>query len=141
MSLRADDATMTDHDGTIDTEESALLAEVAVAPRDEPVAERSETGPSLHFGNQVFALKRGDNVVGRGNDADVQLASSSVSRRHARIRIAPEETLLEDLQSRNGTVARDDRIVEPTLLNDGDAVRFGVVWLVYRASSSKGGSR
>jgi pSer/pThr/pTyr-binding forkhead associated (FHA) protein len=86
----------------------------------------------------VFQLREGENVVGRGESADVRLASSSVSRRHARISIESGTTVIEDLRSRNGTMARDERVRTPTRLNDGDAVRFGVVWLVYRYPACEG---
>lgn len=131
---------MVDHDATIDTDGAVLLT----AGADEPSDRRSEAaelcGPSLLLGSRIYPLRPGENVVGRGEDADVRLVSSSVSRRHARISIEQSEVVLEDLESRNGTIARDERLGAPTRLTDGDAVRFGVVWMVYRSPAGEDSS-
>ena len=42
-------------------------------------------------------------------------------------------TTIEDLGSRNGTMVGDDRIHLPVEIRDGDAIRIGTVWLLYRA--------
>jgi len=128
---------MKDHDATIDTD-SAALPGVDDGRVHETGGSEGCSGPSLRLGAQVFPLRQGENVVGRGDDADVRLALSSVSRRHAAIRIDGGGAVLEDLKSRNGTTARDGRVNVPMWLCDGDAVRFGVVWLVYRSSAGEG---
>ncbi len=47
-------------------------------------------------------LQPGENLLGRDGDG-IQIDSSTVSRRHARIVIAGEEAVLDDLGSKNGT--------------------------------------
>ena len=42
-------------------------------------------------------------MIGRGDDAAVLLESPTVSRHHARIRIANGVASIEDLDSKNGT--------------------------------------
>jgi len=81
-----------------------------------------------------FALGEGTHLVGRAPDADVMLNSSSVSRRHARITVAPTITVIEDLQSKNGTWVGGTRITASCALADKDRVRFGSVSLTFRRS-------
>ena len=50
----------------------------------------------LEWGRRRFALAVGENVVGRDPDVEVRLDASTVSRRHARVIVASEGTLLED---------------------------------------------
>jgi pSer/pThr/pTyr-binding forkhead associated (FHA) protein len=64
-------------------------------------------------------LRRGAFVVGRGEDADVQLDATQVSRRHVRL-IVDGGILLEDCGSANGTVIRGRR------LQEGEAVPLQV---------------
>ena len=124
---------MTDHDATIEAEHLDLIE--GEAPSLDRVTDSPAilSGPSLLLGSRAYPLKPGANLVGRGEDSDVRLPSSSVSRRHARIDVGPFGAVVEDLRSRNGTIACDTRIDAPTKLSDGDPVRFGVTWLVYRS--------
>ena len=80
-----------------------------------------------------IALAPGDNIIGRDPKLKAFLDSPSVSRRHARIRIEGDRVTLEDLDSKNGTHARDARVTEATPLNDGDELRFGSVSVSFRA--------
>ncbi len=64
-------------------------------------------------------------LIGRGRDADVRLTSRQASRRHAKIRIAPEgSATLEDLSSTNGTFL-NGRPIERYALRDGDKFHIG----------------
>ncbi len=72
-------------------------------------------------------VELGDNpvVIGRGSDADFQIASRSVSRSHCRISTARDgQVWIEDLRSTNATYVNDQRI-ERHCLSDGDQVRIG----------------
>jgi two-component system cell cycle response regulator len=76
----------------------------------------------------VFLL--GDEqVLGRGDDANIVVADDSVSRGHARIIRHEGSFFVEDLHSRNGTFVRGVRIGKATRLREGDYVRFGPVSL------------
>jgi len=93
---------------------------------------RHSDTPCLELGNRIFRLVEGGNLVGRSDNAAVRLESSSVSRRHALITITGSVATLEDLSSRNGTVVRSERVHSEVALDDGDAIRIGTVWLVFR---------
>lgn len=79
-------------------------------------------------------LSVGENIIGRTNTCSLVLIESGVSREHARLRVHTDgRTTLEDLGSKNGTFVNDRRITSAVSLDDGDAVRFGVVKLVFRS--------
>jgi DNA-binding winged helix-turn-helix (wHTH) protein len=71
------------------------------------------------------ALTEGEHVVGRDSAADVVIDSPSVSRRHARIRIAAGQAMLEDLGSKNGSYVGERRVTGAVTLADRDDLRFG----------------
>jgi predicted component of type VI protein secretion system len=70
-------------------------------------------------------LRLRDGVLGRAPDAEVRLDDPSVSRRHARLRLAGERILVEDLGSRNGSWKGRRRIRAPVELAPGDELRAG----------------
>lgn len=111
----------------------------AEAAPDMTMSAATPAVPCLELGRRAYPLAEGDNLVGRGIDASVQLDSPSVSRRHAMIRIRGGAATIEDLSSRNGTMLRDSRVASPAPIRDGDAIRIGTVWLVYREPSRGGG--
>lgn len=63
-------------------------------------------------------------VIGRGVDADFQIASRSVSRSHCRVLQREGRYWVEDLRSTNQTFVNDERIDQHPL-KDGDQVRIG----------------
>jgi hypothetical protein len=77
-------------------------------------------------------LPEGEHVLGRDDDLELRFDSSSVSRRHARIRISGDEALLEDLDSKNGTFVATRRISSPVRLADGDEILLGSMQLTFR---------
>jgi hypothetical protein len=79
-------------------------------------------------------LFEGDNFLGRGDPDVTDLPSTTVSRRHARIRVM-DGPWLEDLGSKNGTFIGERRVTEPVRLADGDQVRLGSVMLTFRVAS------
>ena len=68
-------------------------------------------------------------VVGRRN-ADVQLADSRVSKRHAEIKLKQGTWIIRDLGSANGTWVNGDRITGLCELEEGDRLRLGRLRLV-----------
>ncbi|HTN51364.1 MAG TPA: GGDEF domain-containing protein [Anaeromyxobacter sp.] len=77
-----------------------------------------------HFGD-VFPLEPGrDLVIGRREDADIQISDEGVSRRHAVVRVEGEGALLRDLGSVNGTWVDGARVSEARLV-DGSRVAIG----------------
>lgn len=79
-----------------------------------------------------FALEPGENVLGRAVDATVPIDHSSVSRRHAIVRIEGGCAVLEDCGSKNGTFVRGHRVRSPQPLADCDEIRLGQVRLLFR---------
>jgi two-component system, cell cycle response regulator len=63
-------------------------------------------------------------VIGRGNDSDLRIPESSVSRSHARIDLQEDGYYVTDLGSTNGTYV-NDALTPRTKLEDGDYVRVG----------------
>jgi DNA-binding winged helix-turn-helix (wHTH) protein len=92
----------------------------------------------LRWRDRDYPLSEGENLLGRGEDCVVTLPSGKVSRRHARIRVAKGEAVLEDLGSKNGTYVGDRRVEGPTALADGDEIRLGSVVFVFRARPAAG---
>ncbi len=68
-------------------------------------------------------------VVGRQDDCDLQIKSSSLSRRHCEINILknPPRVIVRDLDSRNGTRVNDSKLTggEQTRLFHHDVLRIG----------------
>jgi diguanylate cyclase (GGDEF)-like protein len=73
---------------------------------------------------EIFPLAAGrDLLVGRRDDADVQIHDDGVSRRHATLRVDGEGALLVDLESANGTYVDGKRVPE---IRVGDGARIQV---------------
>jgi transcriptional regulator with GAF, ATPase, and Fis domain len=70
-------------------------------------------------------------VLGRGDDVDVDVQDSSISRRHARLRIG-DPIRVEDLGSRNGTYVRGHRLAagEVATLPVGAVAEIGSAFFV-----------
>jgi DNA-binding winged helix-turn-helix (wHTH) protein len=84
-------------------------------------------------------LASGPTLIGRGMSCDVRVASGTVSRRHARLRLDQEVATLEDLGSRNGTYVRGGRVTRPTRVASGDAIRIGAVEMIFRIETAAEG--
>jgi DNA-binding winged helix-turn-helix (wHTH) protein len=84
-----------------------------------------------------YALCEGETIIGRAAECAVRLESSTVSRHHARLRIAGREAVIEDLDSKNGTFVGPTRIDRPTVLAHDDVVRFGSAALTFRVAGTQ----
>jgi DNA-binding winged helix-turn-helix (wHTH) protein len=84
------------------------------------------------WGDREVTLREGPNVLGRDPDAVLWIDVYSVSRQHARITVAGDEAVLEDLESKNGTFVRGRRVRGPAPLKDGDQIRIGTVTMTLR---------
>ena len=92
----------------------------------------------LYWRSREFALEAGENVLGRDPRATIFLDDASVSRRHARIVTSGGSALIEDLQSKNGTLVRGAPIEAPSRITDGDEIQLGSVPLTFRVSPLSG---
>lgn len=77
-------------------------------------------------------LASGENILGREGEGIVLVKSTTVSRRHARVMIAANAAVVEDLGSKNGTYVNDRPVSGPTPVADGDQVRLGSVLFTFR---------
>jgi hypothetical protein len=93
----------------------------------------SEGGLRLVWGERSFALRGGENRLGRGSDVEVLIDAASVSRHHARIVVAGSAAILEDLGSKNGTRLNGEPVGTGRELRDGDEIRLGTVQLLFRS--------
>ena len=97
----------------------------------------AEAGPIAWLvGVEEVGLFAGDNVLGREGPGVTLLKSSTVSRRHARIVIEADGSVLEDLGSKNGTYVNDRRVERPTPVVDGDQLRVGSLVFTFRRTQS-----
>lgn len=89
----------------------------------------------LFLESREVGLEEGENLIGRDSDTTVWIDHTSVSRHHARICVTGERVTLEDLESKNGTFLRGERIERPLSLSDGDTIRIGRVSMTFRVLS------
>ena len=93
-----------------------VVARVLIAHEGQTVAERQ--------------LLPGRFIVGRTTDNDLQIDSRYVSRHHCQIISTADGSVIEDLNSTNGTFVKQKRIRMHSL-NDGDVVLVGKHELMY----------
>jgi DNA-binding winged helix-turn-helix (wHTH) protein len=81
-------------------------------------------------------LVEGRNILGRGEDADVVLASATVSRHHACIDVDDNRATIADLNSKNGTYVDGQLLSAARRLEDGDRIRVGSFLLTFHQHAS-----
>lgn len=84
-----------------------------------------ETGPKELRGVRIVVT--GPVIVGRSPGADIVIAASYVSGRHAQFRLMGQNLFVEDLGSTNGTFVNGNRISAPAALKNNDIVSVGDV--------------
>jgi pSer/pThr/pTyr-binding forkhead associated (FHA) protein len=82
------------------------------------------TGTGIQLGAPVI-------TIGRHRDSDISLGDSTVSRRHAEIRVDGDRYLITDIGSFNGTYV-NRQLVDQVELHDGDEIWIGRHRLVFR---------
>jgi two-component system response regulator AtoC len=85
--------------------------------------------------SMVRLSENGEQIIGRDQDADIQIKDESISRHHARIVSKNGESWLIDLNSHNGTRLNGELLSTPRALLSGDQLQIGKVTLIYHASS------
>lgn len=70
-------------------------------------------------------IRKKDVLIGRSNNADIQINIDTVSQEHARIHLTSRGWALTDLNSHNGTKLNGRFINQPQLIFDEDMITFG----------------
>jgi hypothetical protein len=110
-----------------------LLGDAPLQPLTTPMAPVAAVSMASHpklmgEGGRSIDLASGESLVGRDDGLTVSLAGeSTVSRRHASIRVDGSDVVVTDLGSTNGTFVNGARLQGPTPLRVGDTVQFGSV--------------
>ena len=119
----------------------AFTGIAAAAGSETPKGSSAGTGWCwLACGTRRIPLADGENILGRDENSG-PLASSRISRRHARITVDGADAHIEDLGSKNGTSLRGRSITRREKLADGDAIALGGVVLVFRTPSGDRSTR
>jgi pSer/pThr/pTyr-binding forkhead associated (FHA) protein len=79
-----------------------------------------------------FALSKDEISLGRSQNNDIVISDQSVSRVHARLMRRNGTYELSDLGSFNGTFLGKRKLTEPTMIAEGDEVRFGDIRYILR---------
>ena len=114
----------------------AFEADVREVHEAEPEAGRKPWRHVLLWGAREIGLAEGEHVLGREGVADVWIGHPSVSREHARIRVAGDTAVLRDLGSKNGTFVGSHRVEDPTPLRHGALIKLGSVVLSFHDLSA-----
>ena len=89
-----------------------------------------ESGPKELRGVKIVVT--GTVIVGRSPGADIVIAASYVSGRHAQFKLMGQNLFVEDLGSTNGTAVNNRMITAPTSLKNNDVVNVGDVTIRVR---------
>lgn len=68
---------------------------------------------------QIFDLKPGKNLFGRGGQSDFKVSSSGISKEHCEIHVYKDKMMVVDLKSSNGTFVNGVK-VQSSLIHIGD---------------------
>lgn len=74
--------------------------------------------------DKEYLLDQVEILVGREVECQISLGSGHISRYHAKLTIMPNEVVIEDLRSTNGTFINGRRITSPQTAHIGDEIRF-----------------
>ena len=89
--------------------------------------QKGRSGGPIQLGAEPF-------LIGRGTDCDLRYESRTLSRRHARVERTADGYVITDLNSHNGTLIDDTRILEPHLLKAGERISLGAYKLEFDGS-------
>lgn len=84
-------------------------------------------------GGERILLKESNVILGRAEDAFIQIHDPEASRNHAEIRLTGRNFIISDLGSTNGTIVNGNRISEH-ILHDYDTITIGKTSLRFEAS-------
>lgn len=70
---------------------------------------------------QIFELKLGKNLIGRGSNCDFKITSGGISKEHCEIHVYKDKVIVVDLKSSNGTFVNGVKI-QNSMIKLGDKV-------------------
>jgi hypothetical protein len=115
------------------TSSTRSVSAPVVAERPVPYARLVRQSPLDEVPREI-AFTRDEFILGRGEECEVVISHTSISREHARVKKLKPGYVVFDLKSKNGTTVNGRPIVE-NLLKEGMTVKFGDVEFVFRAAS------
>jgi pSer/pThr/pTyr-binding forkhead associated (FHA) protein len=124
-------------DGSSEVNDDTLIIRLLDERPEESITRRARIwvlDPSGERVAQAAELKEETTAIGRNPDCAISLPSSTVSRRHARIRKEGNQFLLSDLNSTNGTILNREPVIGEELLHDRDEIGVGIYRLIFRYS-------
>lgn len=101
------------------------------SPYAAPTHQQSQAWLAVDGTDQHLSLRQGSNLIGRGQDCDLQLMDQGVSRRHVDVQYDGQYAMAYDLGSTNGT-AVNGHFVGSHQLQHGDVLRVGHTRLVFQ---------
>ena len=112
---------------------STAVPNQAVVESQIPVASMSaaDTPRLTDISGNEYRLTKSVTNIGRGTDADIQIADNGASRLHCAI-VLGSQVLVRDLGSTNGTTVDGRRITE-AVLQDGSIIKIGNTTLTYKS--------
>jgi pSer/pThr/pTyr-binding forkhead associated (FHA) protein len=91
---------------------------------------------------KVFSLQCGNNFIGRDSLCEVVLNSSTVSRRHANLKVSYDKSkfFIFDLGSSNGILIKPSTLIKKTKkqISPGDEIQIGEIHLKFLALDQEG---
>jgi len=112
-----------DEDTWTDTTRLTTIVQPVTQPAQTVFMLEQLTGPGAP---RSFPLENHNYVIGRGDDADIQVNSPDLSRKHIALNCLGEECHIQDLESRNGCYLNGVKIHAATLRN-GDTLQLGKI--------------
>lgn len=79
----------------------------------------------LEYLGDAVELPFGETILGRDASCAMRFNDPSVSRRHVKFIRHPEQVIVEDLGSSNGTVVNGERVRGSRVVHDGDSIKVG----------------
>lgn len=122
-------------DATPAEDDDTLIIRLLDERPQESVARRASVwllDPSGEHVARAMELQGDQAIIGRQSDCEINLPSSTVSRRHAQIRRVGGRFFLKDLNSTNGTLLNREPVIGEELLHDRDEIGVGVYRLIFR---------
>ncbi|NDE99217.1 MAG: FHA domain-containing protein, partial [Verrucomicrobia bacterium] len=94
---------------------------------------------TLESGQQISVLlEEGIALLGRDPTCPICLPSDSVSRNHARLTLAAESLILEDLDSTAGTFAKEQALTQPVELTYPATFQVGPIAVTVAVTAQRG---